>query len=60
VESECAALVHLNAEPCDLLSAAPEHIESVIEDRSRWLFVKTLEELETGNPVFIDGNTFAI
>jgi len=43
-----------------VLVIAPQHIENVTGDRSRRFFLKTLEELGTGNPVFIDGNNFAI
>ena len=39
MESECAAPVHLNAEPCDVLSVATEQIENVVGGRGGWLFL---------------------
>jgi hypothetical protein len=44
----------------NVLSVVPEDIENVIEGGSSRLFLKTLKELKTGNPVFVDGNNFAI
>ena len=43
-----------------MLVIAPEPIENVMEDRSRLLFLKTVEEVENGEFLLIDGHSFAI